>query len=846
MITLGLRMKLLLPVVIGLGVFFAYLHFYWTPYQIDHSIRKIAEHQAHILSALEPDLVRHLVSGDLAALHATLDSQLEVHKGLWRQLILADPENHHLYPLIPVSPAPDSRNLIHVSHPLRFTGIEVGTVQLSVDAHELIALEKRRLRILELLSALAAGILVIGSYIAQDWLVRRPLLRLRDAAERLRRGDYTARLPAAGGDEIGQLAASFSAMRSDLLRDVTERRRAAKTLNDRLRYEEALAACSQTLMKDAPQAICHALRHLLKACGVSRVNVFENVYADEEVVGMRRVCEVTDPDNPCCERLDGARFSYSEGLSRWREIFQSDRPIVGLAADFPEQERAILEQRGVQAILVLPIWVEGQWQGLISFDDRRTQRQWSENDILLLRTAGEMIGAYTHRKRTELLRHEAFHDPLTELPNRRFLIDYLERSLSQARRHGFVGAAVFLDLDRFKTINDSLGHPVGDALLRQVAARLAALVRKDDLATRLGGDEFVIVLSELDSIAEIAAEHAQSVADKIRHTLSAPFQVGEHELHVTPSIGIALFPIEANTAAEVVRRADTAMYRAKALGRNTICFFHPSMQAAADRRLALEKGLRRALGEGEFRLLYQPQVDVSSMEIVGVEALLRWEHPDRGLIPPAEFIPIAEESGLITPIGDWVLKQACAQFRSWHRAGITHRLRHLAINVSPRQFQHPAFVDTLTRHLQTIDIPPGRLELELTENVLIADMDEALDKIKALRALGIRLAIDDFGTGYSSLAYLKRLPLDRLKIDRSFIRGIPQDPSDVAIVDATLAMAFHLGVEVIAEGVENRAQVDFLLSKRCTLCQGFWLGRPMTGEAFAQRLKTPGPLAMNA
>ncbi len=846
MITLGLRMKLLLPVVVGLGVFFAYLHFYWTPYQIDHSIRKIAEHQEHILNALEPDLVRHLVSGDLAALHATLDSQLEVHRGLWRRLRLVDPDGHRLYPLLPGSPAPDGPNLIAVSHPLRFTGIEVGTLRLVVDAHELIALEKTRLRILELLAALAAGILVIGSYIAQDWLVRRPLLRLRDAADRLKRGDYSARLPAAGGDEIGQLAATFAAMRAGLLRDLTARRDAAQVLNDRLRYEEALAACSQTLMKDAPQAICHALRHLLKASGVSRVNVFENIYEEEQVVGMRRIHEVTDADNPCCEHLDEARFSYSDGLGRWREILESDRPIVGLVADFPEHERAILERRGVQAILVLPIWVDGQWQGLISFDDMRTDRQWSENDILLLRTAGEMIGAYTHRKRTEALRHEAFHDPLTELPNRRFLIEYLERSLSQARRHGIVGAAIFLDLDRFKTINDSLGHPVGDGLLRQVAERLSALVRKEDLATRLGGDEFVIVLSELGIIPEIAAEHAHSVADKIRATLSAPFQVGEHELHVTPSIGIALFPVEANTAAEVVRRADTAMYRAKSLGRNTICFFHPSMQAAADRRLALEKDLRRALREGEFRLLYQPQVDVSAMEIMGVEALLRWEHPDRGLIPPAEFIPIAEESGLITPIGDWVLERACAQFRDWQRAGIARGLRHLAINVSPRQFQHPAFVDTITRHLDAIDIPPGRLELELTENVLVADMEDALAKIKALRALGIRLAIDDFGTGYSSLAYLKRLPLDRLKIDRSFIRGIPVDPSDVAIVDATLAMAFHLGLEVVAEGVESRAQAEFLLSKRCTLCQGFWLGRPMPAEAFAQRLRAPHRVALPA
>ncbi len=443
----------------------------------------------------------------------------------------------------------------------------------------------------------------------------------------------------------------------------------------------------------------------------------------------------------------------------------------------------------------------------------------------------------TERKQAEArIEYLAYFDALTELPNRRLLLDRLEQNLSRARRYRHYGAMLFLDLDRFKNINDSLGHPVGDALLKEVARRMTLGLRNEDTVSRLGGDEFVMLLSELGDDPVTAAAKAQKKAEQIRESLAEKYQIMGHELHITPSIGVAMFPAsEDNQEAgnDILRHADTAMYRAKDDGRDSIRFFLPSMQSAADDRLAIEKELRYALERDEISLYYQPQVDASG-GIIGAETLVRWNHAERGFISPAVFIPVAEATGLILPIGEWILRHACRQLKTWADQG--HDMPHLAVNVSPRQFRQPDFIQQICDILEETGADPNQLGLELTEGMVIDNIADTIEKMQGLKQLGIELSIDDFGTGYSSLAYLKKMPLDILKIDQSFVRDIESDANDAAIVETIIAMANHLDLKVIAEGVETEFELDFLERKGCKSFQGYLFSRPLPEQQFSTML----------
>jgi diguanylate cyclase (GGDEF)-like protein len=424
----------------------------------------------------------------------------------------------------------------------------------------------------------------------------------------------------------------------------------------------------------------------------------------------------------------------------------------------------------------------------------------------------------------------AFYDPLTHLPNRRLLVDRLEQAMAASARHGREGALLFIDLDHFKTLNDTLGHDIGDLLLQQVAQRLASCVREGDTVARLGGDEFVVMLADLSEQAVDAATQAEAVARKILAALNQPYQLAAHDYRSTPSIGVALFSGHQAALEELLKQADIAMYQAKRAGRNTLRLFDPAMQQAITARAAMELDLRKALVESEFLLHYQPQVDHKG-QVIGAEALVRWHHPERGLVAPAEFIPLAEETGLILPLGHWVLETAC---RELHRWSLLPRMAalSLAVNVSARQFSQPDFVQEVMALVQKTGITPARLKLELTESLLLDNAEEIIAKMLALKAQGVSFSLDDFGTGYSSLSYLKRLPLDQLKIDRSFVRDVLIDPNDAAIARTIVALGQSLGLSVIAEGVETEAQRDFLAANGCLAYQGYLFGRPLPVDDF--------------
>ncbi len=451
--------------------------------------------------------------------------------------------------------------------------------------------------------------------------------------------------------------------------------------------------------------------------------------------------------------------------------------------------------------------------------------------------AGEItnyVSAYSdlsqYKKNEAVIHALAYYDPLTGLPNRRLLLDRLQHTFAASARHHSHGAVLFIDLDNFKNINDTLGHNIGDLLLIEASHRLQNCVREGDTVSRLGGDEFVVILEDLGGDPLQAVARAEVVCEKILTAISQRFSLKDYECQSSASIGISLFCNQEITVDEMLKRADAAMYQAKNAGRNTLRFYDPAMQALLEARMILENDLRRALTENQFRLYYQMQVDHTG-RILGAEALIRWPHPQRGMVSPAEFIPLAEEIGLISLIGQWVLETACAQLKVWESDPLTRDLQ-VAVNVSARQFHQPDFVEQVLQTLRSHALNPDRLKLELTESLVLDNIEDTIVKMQALRKLGVRFSMDDFGTGYSSLSYLTQLPLDQLKIDQSFVRNIGVKHTDAVIVQTIIGMARNLGIEVIAEGVETEDQRAFLEQHGCALCQGYFFGKPVPVDEF--------------
>ena len=457
--------------------------------------------------------------------------------------------------------------------------------------------------------------------------------------------------------------------------------------------------------------------------------------------------------------------------------------------------------------------------------------QAAEAAVRLQATVARLDLEVKERQRFEQeLRHQAMHDPLTGLPNRALLMDRIEQAIELARRRDHSLTLLFLDLDRFKLVNDSLGHGAGDELLRVVTRRIGRLVRAGDTVARLGGDEFVLLLPSPMSVDGLA-----NLTNHLSRIVTRPVLVADREVSVTCSLGYSVYPQDGEDATTLLKRADAAMYGAKEGGGNRVRRYTPDLQSHAGERLEVETQLKLALQRGELLLHYQPQIEIASGRIVGVEALVRWQHPVRGLVPPMEFIPLAEESGLIEPIGEWVLRTACAQAAAWQQSGLP-ALR-MGINVSARQFHNPALESVVAQVLAEHGLAPEQLELEITESLSMKDPEESIRILASFKALGVGIAIDDFGTGYSNLAYLRRFPVRRIKLDRSFVSELGSQSSSHAIVEAIVAMAHKLDLQVIAEGVETAEQRDQLLRYGCDELQGYWFSRPVDAATFGALLQ---------
>ena len=660
-------------------------------------------------------------------------------------------------------------------------------------------------------------VLLVISLVAANQISRRlrPLSILQDATGRIADGDFTGQIHIEGDDEFAQLGVSFNSMAQRLEMQFTSL--ATMSEIDRLILSSF----------DRRYIINTVLMHIgeLTPCEVGAVIEF---HADRPGKGQISV-RLNSPEsgvveNPVCITDD--------------EVARLVECQVALdindTGKYPSYTEALYQDNVTSSLVLFPILIKQRLTGVIIFGYRAGYSPDAESRVQLRKFADHVAVAFSNALWEERLYRQAHYDTLTNLPNRALLKDRLEQAITRAQRNQSYVGVVFIDLDRFKLVNDSLGHTCGDLLLQKIAQQLTDSMRSMDTVVRFGGDEFVVILPEIDHDDNVVAE-LNGVAEKILAAIHREFVLGHQKLRMEASIGIALYPMDGKTADELIKNADTAMYHAKDQGRGRYKFFAPELNAVALHRLDMERGLRDALQNDEFSLHYQPKVDALTGNLVGVEALIRWFHPEKGCISPVEFIGLAEETGLILKIGEWVLRTACHQAKEWLDAGYSPV--RMAVNVSPRQFAEDDFLSRIAVVLQETGLEPAMLELEVTETLVMEDSRHVIEKLKHLHDMGIYLSIDDFGTGYSSLAYLRMLPVHALKIDRTFIVDMLGDQNAQAIVSSTIFMAHQLGFDVVAEGVETQAQKEMLAGWQCDHLQGYLISKPLTANRFAQLLE---------
>ncbi|WP_271271085.1 sensor domain-containing protein [Aliamphritea hakodatensis] len=669
-------------------------------------------------------------------------------------------------------------------------GIGVGSLEVSIDQAEIMKDFTRRswqVVYIKLIESLITATLFFGVFF---FFVTRPIINITHNIAGLNTDPEHPELldlpNRHKGDELGFLIKSFNNMLDKQLRierSLTDSEAYFRAVMEQASDGIFLLDCEGQLL-DVNASACYALKHSkeeLLSC--SLFDICNEKYHDD----LRAMIKEAD---------------FNTSITKEVEMYRRDKSIN------------LMEIRTVQ------VQINGQ---------------------TCLLSSARNIGK--RKSAEERIKYLAFYDSLTDLPNRQLLNDRITQALRIANRHDHTGGILFLDLDRFKLINDSLGHSVGDNLLKQVALRLKSSLRSEDTVARLGGDEFVILVPEIPTEEYCATTGIQHLGQKILQLFKQPFIINGHKLFVSTSVGITLFPqAHAVSIDDLLRQADTAMYQSKRQGRNQLCFYQQQLQESVNERLTLEKDLHHALENEEFELFYQPQVNVQG-QLIGMEALLRWRHPQHGLVAPDNFIGVAEETGLILPIGKWVLEEAFRQLISWQAQSLPESFRRLSINISPKQFIQPDFVDQLESLQQLSGIDSSLICLELTENMLIENIEAAAGQMRRLKALGVHLSIDDFGTGYSSLRYLKTLPLNELKIDKSFVHDIRTDASSLTIVETIIAMANSLDLEIIAEGVETQADQELLESLGCLHFQGYLYSRPVPAAECADMF-TAEPMAL--
>jgi diguanylate cyclase (GGDEF)-like protein len=688
------------------------------------------------------------------------------------------------------------------------------------------------------------GSVLLAGFTARVFMGRRVLVRLNEISRQLRRGkhdDMPRPAQTHAQDEIGAMASAVNQFLDD--RQQLEKRTAElNTARERLALQNT--QLQQEVVIRTGQS--HVLELIATSTDLEEVLDSLARLIESQMEGMKASVLLLDDEGlhlqhgaaPSLPRdymqaIDGTAIGPSVGSCgtaayRREPVIVADIQNDPLWTDF----REIAELYGFRACWSTPILTRDR-KVLGTFAlYARTVRSPLPIEIQMIDAATHLAGIAIERKHTEnRIRHMGDHDALTGLPNRLLLEDRLKQAILYAQRFSRQVTVAFIDLDKFKQVNDSLGHSAGDELLKTVANRMVACVRRTDTVVRLGGDEFVIILFDQPSDTEIITP----VLENIQTTLLQPINLSGHTLHITCSMGLATYPTDGTDPETLLRNADAAMYRAKELGRNGYQFYTDEMNPNHQDGLVMQDGLRHAITHQEFVLLYQPQVDLNTGQVIGVEALIRWQHPEFGMVLPIKFIPQAEETGLIVPIGDWVIHSACRQAKAWQDAGLPPIT--MSVNISARQFIERNLVNRIEHALQESGLAPMYLELELTESLIMQDLEQAISKMKELQAMGIRLSIDDFGTGYSSLAALKSFPISRLKIDQSFIRDLPDNENDKAIATAVISLGHTLNLRVIAEGVETEAQRTFLHDNGCDEMQGYLFSEPAAVSEIAQLLE---------
>ncbi|MHC5596201.1 MAG: EAL domain-containing protein [Nostoc sp.] len=624
-------------------------------------------------------------------------------------------------------------------------------------------------------------------------------------------------------------------IRTFIIRDITEQKQATAELRQRDRLLQAVAEAANYLLGEMnyETGINRSLAILGEAVQADRAYLFQNHLhpATEEIAVSLRFEWTHSLIESTHHHWQNQPYQGS-GLARWYAVLSTGQSISGLTQKFPVAEQEFLIRDGIQSLLLVPLCLENELWGYLGLADCTSERYWSSHEeSTLLTMAASIIGTQQRQQVEEKIRYQALHDLLTGLPNRLLFNELLTKTLPNATRNGESLAVIFLDLDRFKVINDTLGHTLGDELLQSLAQRLKDSLRGGDTIARWGGDEFTILLPRINDIEEVTL-----VAERILQGLEDAFHLQGHELYVTASLGIALLDNNSPDTETLIQHADAALYYAKDKGRNNYQFYSVSLSAKNPELLTLEKSLRYALERNEFTLYYQPRVNIATGEITSMEALLRWQHPEMGLVAPSLFIPLVEESGLIVPIGEWTLRTACIQNKIWQDAGFAPIM--IAVNLSLKQFRQPKLVETIATILEQTGLEPRFLELEIMETTAIEDLDFTRRVLDNLQQMGVYISIDDFGTGHSSLSRLQLLPVHNLKIDKSFIQNLTQDVKVAHIIKAIVTLGHSLGLKLTAEGVEKEEELEFLKSINCEDVQGFLFYRPLSAQKATQILES--------